>query len=101
MAVSSMTSWPSRMLMSFMLWNANLTQFSSLLTSGSPVTSIAPLLGLLRELHLSPKHSSSVSCCFLYQIFGCRYFGFPICERGAVGVEVGVTVVWRDRLGGM
>ena len=47
-AVSGMTSSPSQRLIKLIFWNANLTVVSSLSNSGSPVASIAPLLGLER-----------------------------------------------------
>ena len=65
-AVSGMTSRPSWIPMPFKFWKSSLIQLYDLLMRGSPVASIAALLGSEKDLRLMPKQSSRESCVFIF-----------------------------------
>ena len=54
--------------MPFTFWKASLIQLSGLSMRGSPVASIAPLLGSEKALRLMPKQSSRESCVFTFRL---------------------------------
>ena len=99
-AVSGITSRPSRSPIPFTFWNAYLMQLSGLSISWSPVASMAPLLGSEMEARLMPKQSSKDSCFFIFRLRWIRNFFF----LGLVDIRdlhCGLDFFVRARRGGM